>query len=115
MSRNQHAPVSQARRQAINTVIQGSAADIIKAAMIKADNDDALRGMEARVILQVHDELVLETPASQARKAGQHLARIMADVVDNKTFLVPLKVDWGHGDTWDEGALEHLNYDFRTK
>ncbi len=93
---------SQARRQAVNTVIQGSAADIIKAAMIKADNDDALRGMEARVILQVHDELVLETPASQARKAGQHLARIMADVVDKKTFHVPLKVDWGHGDTWDE-------------
>jgi len=93
---------SQARRQAINTVIQGSAADIIKAAMVTADNDESLRSLQARVILQVHDELVLETPARQARKAGQHLAAIMAGVVDARSFSTPLKVDWGHGASWDE-------------
>lgn len=93
---------SQARRQAINTVIQGSAADIIKAAMIKADLDTSLRSLEARVILQVHDELLLEVPEKKAKKAGQHLAHIMANVVDEKGFSVKLKVDWGHGLTWEE-------------
>lgn len=93
---------AQARRQAVNTVIQGSAADIIKAAMIRADRDEVLQQLEARLILQVHDELVLEVPARQAQKAGKHLAAIMAGVVDPKSFRTPLKVDWGHGRTWAE-------------
>ena len=55
-----------ARRQAINTVIQGSAADIIKLAMLAVARDERLRELDARLLLQVHDELLLEVPADAA-------------------------------------------------
>lgn len=57
------------RRQAINTVIQGSAADIIKLAMLAVAHDAELRRMDARLLLQVHDELLLETPEATAEAA----------------------------------------------
>ena len=59
-----------ARRQAINTVIQGSAADIIKLAMLAVARDERLRELDARLLLQVHDELLLEVPADAAEEAG---------------------------------------------
>jgi DNA polymerase-1 len=90
---------SQARRQAINTRIQGSAADIIKLAMLAAHNDPELRALDARLLLQVHDELVLEVPADRADAAGERLAALMAGVAD---LDVPLAVDWGAGDNWDQ-------------
>ena len=89
--------MSQARRQAINTVIQGSAADIIKLAMLKTDSDPRLRELEARLILQVHDELVLETPAAGAEQAAERLRQIMSGIV---TLDVPLLVDVGRGENW---------------
>ena len=97
-SRNQQLQ-SQARRQAVNTVIQGSAADIIKLAMLKVHSDPVLRGLLARLILQVHDELVLEVPQDAAREAGERLRELMQSVV---ALDVPLKVDLGVGRTWAE-------------
>jgi DNA polymerase-1 len=88
---------SAARRQAINARVQGSAADIIKMAMIQAHGDEALRGLGARLILQVHDELLLETPEDAAREAGERLAAIMSGVMD---LDVALEVDFGVGTTW---------------
>ncbi|MBG0778274.1 MAG: DNA polymerase I [Desulfovibrionaceae bacterium] len=88
-----------ARRQAVNTLIQGSAADIIKLAMLAADADETLAGLDAQCILQVHDELLLETPEGAAQAAGERLAEIMASVSE---LSVPLKVDWGTGATWAE-------------
>jgi DNA polymerase I len=93
---------SQARRQAINTVIQGSAADIIKAAMIQAHGDQALAALHGRILLQVHDELVFEAPEQAAADVGRRLAEIMTSVHVVADFSVPLKVDWGHGRTWAE-------------
>lgn len=97
-SRNQQAQ-AQARRQAVNTVIQGSAADVIKLAMLRVHADARLAELDARLILQVHDELLLEAPEAAAPEAAQLLRGIMQDVT---TLLVPLKVDLGIGQTWAE-------------
>lgn len=90
-----------ARRQAINTVIQGSAADIIKLAMLAVARDERLRELDARLLLQVHDELLLEVPADAAEEAGALVARLMHDVCPaGKELSVPLLVDWGTGHDW---------------
>ena len=88
---------SQAKRQAINTVVQGSAADIIKMAMIAVDADPALKDLGARLILQIHDELVAEAPSGAARQAGERLAALMSGIV---ALDVPLAVDLGVGPDW---------------
>ncbi|PTN32737.1 DNA polymerase I [Desulfonatronum sp. SC1] len=89
-----------ARRMAINTVVQGSAADIIKMAMIRVHGDEALRALEARMILQVHDELLLEAPDAESQGAGERVAELMASVIQ---LDVPLVVDWGRGPNWATG------------
>jgi DNA polymerase-1 len=92
-----------ARRQAVNTVIQGSAADIIKLSMLAVARDEALERMEARLILQVHDELVLEVPAENAGDAAARTAELMSLVAPGGRNLdVPLMVDWGFGPNWGE-------------
>lgn len=90
---------SQAQRQAVNTVIQGSAADIIKMAMLAAFKDQELKDLEARIILQVHDELIIEAPEANIQTAGNRLKAIMQNVAE---LDVPLKVDLGIGKNWAE-------------
>ena len=97
-SRNQQA-AAQARRQAVNSVIQGSAADIIKLAMLRVHADKRLDELDARLILQVHDELLLEVPEATASEAAGILRSLMQDVV---ALRVPLKADLGLGLTWAE-------------
>jgi DNA polymerase-1 len=88
-----------AERSAINAPMQGTAADIIKRAMIAVDR--WLRGSDsgARLIMQVHDELVFEIPADDATAVAESLAGEMAAAAE---LAVPLKVDTGLGDNWDE-------------
>lgn len=94
---------SQAQRQAINTVIQGSAADVIKMAMLNVARDEELKTMGARLLLQVHDELLVEVPKMHAKAAGQRVARLMEDVrFGEEALLVPLVADWGYGANWGE-------------
>ena len=88
---------AQARRQAVNTVIQGSAADIIKMAMLRVAGDEPLRGLGARLLLQVHDELMLEVPERHGRDAGERLSELMTSVV---TLSVPIVADMGVGRDW---------------
>ena len=86
-----------AERTAMNTPIQGSAADIIKKAMI--DMDDALKdmGLRTRLLLQVHDELIFEAPEDEL----EILKKLVPDVMENALELkVPLKVDYAYGPTW---------------
>jgi DNA polymerase-1 len=86
-------------RMAVNTVIQGTAADLIKKAMIAVD--DALRaeGLRARMILQVHDELVLELPPSERLRVSELLRERMEGVLP---LRVPLSIDVGSGASWRE-------------
>jgi len=86
-------------RMAINTPLQGSAADIIKVAMLRVD--DALRreGLASRLVLQVHDELVLEVPEAEVDAARGMVTREMNAAASLK---VPLVVDTGVGRNWDE-------------
>ncbi len=90
-----------ARRQAVNTVIQGSAADIIKMAMLKVWKDEELRSLGARMLLQVHDELVLEVPGENARAAAARVCAIMEGIEpEGRPFEPKLKVDAGIGPDW---------------
>ncbi len=79
-----------AERTAINTVIQGSAADLIKRAMILIDQSLREQGFQARMLLQIHDELVFEAPAAEIPKLAELVRRDMTRALDLK---VPLKVD----------------------
>lgn len=90
---------SQARRQAINTVVQGGAADIIKMAMLAADADATLASLDARLVLQIHDELLLEVPEAGAEEAASRLAAIMSGIMP---LAVPLSADSGVGRTWGQ-------------
>ncbi|HWX23552.1 MAG TPA: DNA polymerase, partial [Vicinamibacteria bacterium] len=87
----------EAERQAINTPVQGSAADLIKKAMIDLDREIAQRGLRSRLILQIHDELLLEVPEEEAPEAS-HLVKT---VMENALSLdVPLLVDARVGPNW---------------
>ena len=86
-----------AERMAINTPVQGSAADIIKVAMVQLD--EALRSYDAHLLLQVHDELVVESRADCADDVSALMVSIMEGAARLKT---PLKVDVGIGDNWAE-------------
>lgn len=86
-----------AERTAMNTPIQGSAADIIKKAMIDLEDRLQQENLQARVLLQVHDELIIEAPKEEIHT----LEEIVASVMENTVELdVPLKVDSSYGDTW---------------
>ena len=87
------------KRVAMNSPIQGAAADIIKIAMINVDAALKKSGIDARLILQVHDELILEAHRTCAKQAADILKREMENAV---RLAVPLSVDIGIGDNWLE-------------
>ena len=84
-------------RLAVNTVIQGTAADIIKVAMVRSR--DALRdaGLDTRLVLQIHDELLFEAPVAEVEAASEIVVREMAGAYD---LDPPLAVDVGSGENW---------------
>ena len=88
-----------AERTAINAPMQGTAADIIKRAMISVDDWLQSSELQSRMIMQVHDELVLEVPESELEVVKQGLIERMESAAE---LLVPLVVDVGVGDNWDE-------------
>ena len=86
-----------AERTAMNTPIQGSAADIIKIAMIRMKEEIKQRQLQARMLLQIHDELVFEAPAEEIPV----LQKLVPQVMDSAVQLnVPLKVESKVGNTW---------------
>ncbi len=87
-----------AERQAINAPIQGTAADIVKRAMIRVARALERNGHRARLLLQVHDELVLEVPEAEVGPVRALLERVMAGAA---LLSVPLVVDTGAGPSWD--------------
>lgn len=91
-----------AERMALNAPIQGSAADIIKVAMLRVDTALRESKLRSRMLLQVHDELVFEVAAGE-RKALEKLVR--AQMGDAYPLDVPLEVSVGGGEDWD--AADH--------
>ncbi|EME67709.1 DNA polymerase I, partial [Paramagnetospirillum caucaseum] len=87
-----------AERAAINGPIQGGAADIIKRAMIRLPAALAAEGLAARLLLQVHDELVLEAPEAEAEATVAVVKSVMEAAA---TLSVPLLVEAGIADSWD--------------
>jgi DNA polymerase-1 len=88
-----------AERTAINAPMQGTAADIIKRAMIAVDRWIGEAGLEIALIMQVHDELVFEVKADRIEEAVRRIDQLMTGVASLK---VPLVVDIGSGKNWDE-------------
>ena len=89
-------------RASINAPIQGTAADIIRRAMIRMEDALAQAKLSARMLLQVHDELVFEAPDDEVDKTMSLVAQVMEDAAEPAVKLsVPLKVDAKAGDNWD--------------
>jgi DNA polymerase-1 len=87
-----------AERAAINAPMQGTAADLIKMAMIAVQNWIEASRLKSRLVLQVHDELVLEVPDAELMEVRTHLTRLMSHVA---TLKVPLVVEVGVGPNWE--------------
>ena len=90
-----------AERMALNAPIQGSAADLIKVAMLDLEEGIATAGLRSRMLLQVHDELVLEVAAGEREQLEQLVRQHMGAAAD---LLVPLDVSVGTGRSWHEAA-----------
>lgn len=88
-----------AERNAVNAPIQGSSADIIKLAMAGVDRRLREAGLKARMVLQIHDELVLEVPVSEIERVKNILVEEMEGVIE---LSVPLTVECNYGKTWLE-------------
>lgn len=88
-----------AERAAINAPMQGTAADLIKMAMVAVQNWIEAEQMQSRVIMQVHDELVLDVTAQELDLVCAELPKLMCDVAQ---LSVPLVAEVGQGDNWDE-------------
>ncbi len=91
---------NQAERIAINTPIQGTSADMIKLAMIRVDGRITREGLRARMILQVHDELIVDAPGEEVERVEALLVEEMAAALP--LGEVPVRVDVGSGDNWAE-------------
>jgi DNA polymerase-1 len=89
----------QALRAAVNTTIQGTAADLMKLAMLRLDDELTSRGGGARMLLQVHDELLLEVPDGEVDEVREIVRRAMEEVFE---LAVPLVVDQKVGSSWLE-------------
>jgi len=89
-----------AQRAAINQPLQGSAADLIKMAMIEVDKQLTNRGLRTKMIMQVHDELVFEVPKPEINEVKDLILKAMEL---NQPLRVPLEIDINYGSTWREG------------
>lgn len=90
-----------AERQALNAPIQGSAADIMKIAMINLANEIYSAGLSSRMLLQVHDELIFEVAKGEQEQLTQLIQTSMTQAT---TLSVPLEVNIGYGKNWDTAA-----------
>jgi DNA polymerase I len=88
---------ARAEREAINMPIQGTSSDIVKIAMLKTDEALRAAGLKARMVMQVHDELLVEAPKEEAVRVAEILKHEMETAVE---LDVPLEVEVGTGDNW---------------
>lgn len=96
---------AKAERQAVNSTIQGSAADLMKEAMLRATDEIARRGLDARLVAQLHDEVLFEVADADAPTCAEVVRRAMEDVGDVDGFQLPrLPVNVSQGQAW--GRME---------
>mgnify|MGYP003387999698 CR=1 FL=1 len=88
-----------AERAAINMPIQATAADLVKRAMLELERELTAKKMQSRMLLQVHDELLIEAPEAEAEELAGMATRGMSAAGELK---VPLVVDVGIGHSWDD-------------
>ena len=92
-----------AERSAINAPIQGGAADMIKLAMPRVQKFLLDEGLKTKILLQVHDELLFESPNNEVEIVKDKVSEIMIRSHENYLALsVPIKVDVGVGESWDD-------------
>ncbi len=96
---------ARAEREAINAPIQGSAADILKVAMIRLPDELKRAGLSAKILLQVHDELLLECPKDELQKTAEVVSRTMENAYQ---LSIPLETDAAWGSNWGDlkGGVE---------
>lgn len=100
---------SEAERQCLNSVIQGSSADITKKAMVEIGRNKEIRELGFKMLLTVHDEVIGEVPRENAKKAGKILEDIMISVTEG-TVAVPMRVDVEYTERWfGDDISEHLH------
>ena len=96
-----------ARRVAINTVAQGTAAELMKLGMVNLGRALKKHGLRAEMLLQIHDELLIEVPLEEVEKTKQLVSHILESVVD---WNVPLKVTTRTGSDWQNVRERSSNY-----
>jgi DNA polymerase-1 len=89
-----------AERQAMNAGIQGLAADLFKVALVRLDAALEEKQLASRIVLQVHDEVILEVPEDEEAVTGDFVPAVMSSVADAVDLAVPLEVSAAWGDTW---------------
>ena len=94
-----HSARTAAERMAVNTPVQGSAADVVKLAMLACERDLVAAGLDAEVLLQVHDELIFELPPAQLDATREVVIQAMEGAAE---LTVPLTVELGWGNNWAE-------------
>ena len=89
-------------RAAINAPIQGSAAELMRLAMIRLKKIKELNDQKTKMLLQIHDELIFETPKEEVKRISKMIIDEMSSVVqsDHHSFSIPLTVDLNFGDNW---------------
>ena len=91
-----------AERQAMNAGIQGLAADLFKVALVRLDEALESQGLRSRLVLQVHDEVLVEVPLDEAGPVGALVPEVLAGVAAEADLKVPLEVSASWGDSWAE-------------
>jgi len=99
MTQEMRGQIARMERQAVNSSIQGSAADIVRRAQLKCEFDEALIELRVRMLLQIHDELIFEVPEENAQEALPIIKYLMEHPLPFE-LLVPLSVDGGIGSSW---------------
>jgi DNA polymerase-1 len=94
--------VARAKRQGVNSIIQGSASDVLKAAMVNTSDEFKKKKLDAHILLQIHDELVIECRQDQAEEAALIVKNHMENPF-NTELRVPLEVEPKICDKWSEG------------
>lgn len=96
--------VAEARRQSVNSIIQGTASDVAKAAMLRAEHDEELRKIGAQLLLQIHDELIFEVDDNPEviEATKRRVKEIMENPFDDFKLNVPLTTEAHDGYTWTE-------------